>query len=47
MDLPFIIVLKQYMLVELIGGNYAIDNDFVNGAKGVFKKYTKDKVDIV
>ena len=35
------------MLVELIGGNYAIDDGFVNDAEGIFKHYTQDEIDIV
>ena len=38
-DLPNEIVLKQDMLVELIGGNVATDDGLVNGAEGIFKQY--------
>lgn len=47
MDFSVIIVMKQDMFVELIGGNYAINNGLVNGTEGIFKQYEKDKVKII
>ena len=35
------------MLVELVGGNYSIEDGLVNGAEGVFKYYTQIPIDIV
>lgn len=47
MCFPTTIVLKQNMLVELIGGNYAINDGLVNGADGIFRLYTSGTPDIV
>jgi len=41
------IVLKQNMLIELIEGNYAIEDGLVNGVEGIFRHYTEGKNDIV
>ena len=42
MALPSTIRLKQNMLVELIAGNYSIEDGLVNGAEGLFRYYTKN-----
>ena len=39
---PSTIKLKQNMLVELIVGNYSIEDGLVNGAEGLFRYYTKN-----
>ena len=44
--LPIKILVKQNMLVELCAGNYNIEDGLVNGADGVFKKYTRKTKDI-
>lgn len=44
--LPIKILVKQNMLVELCAGNYNIEDGLVNGANGVFKKYTRKTEDI-
>jgi hypothetical protein len=44
--LPIKILVKQNMLVELCVGNYNIEDGLVNGADGVFKKYTRKSKDI-
>lgn len=36
MQLPNIVVVKWDMLVELIGGNFKVEDGLVNGAKGIF-----------
>ena len=47
MNLPSTILLKKNMLIELIGGNYAVEDGLVNGVEGVFRFYTTRKIDIV
>lgn len=47
MCLPTRIVLKQNMLVELIGASYAINDGLVNGADGIFRLYTSGTPDII
>ena len=32
--------MKKYMLVELYAGNYNTQDGLVNGAEGIFKRYT-------
>ena len=44
MDLPFAIVLKQNMLIELVGGNFVIDDGLVNGAEGIFKEFMSNGI---
>jgi hypothetical protein len=39
--LPQSIVLKKNMLVELIGGNYLIEDGLVNGTEAIFRHYDK------
>ena len=36
-QLPIAIELKKNMLIELIGGNYAIEDGSVNNAEGILK----------
>ena len=47
MDLPFAIVLKQNILVELVGGKFDIDDGLVNGAEDIFIDFTSNGIDIV
>ena len=47
LQLSSTILLKTNMLVELVGGNYSIEDGLVNGAEGVFKYYTQIPTDIV
>jgi len=47
MHLSSIIMLKQEIIVELIEGNYAIEDGLVNYVDGIFKRYTKGNIDIV
>jgi len=41
------IAFKQNMFIELIGGNYAIEDGLVNDVEGIFRHYTKGNIDIV
>lgn len=41
------IVLKKGILVELIGGNYSIEDGLVNGSDGLFMHFTSRDIDIV
>jgi hypothetical protein len=41
MKFPFVLDLKQNMLVELIGGNYVIEDGLVDGVEIIFRSYTK------
>ncbi len=45
-SLPIKILVKKNMLIELCAGNYNIEDGLVNGADGVFKKYTRKTKDI-
>jgi len=40
MHFPSVIVLKEHTIVELIWGNYAIEDGIMNGVEGIFRSYT-------
>ena len=45
--LPSTITLKKNMFIDLIRGNYSIDDGLVNGAEGLFRHYTQGNPDFI